>query len=248
MRAESFEQAIEWVNATPYALTAGLFSRSPARIAQARQDLEVGNLYINRGCTGAIVERHPFGGFKMSGLGGKAGGPHYLQQFADGVAVAENTLRSGFAPDVGLSEEDKGPTVKPSDASIENAASGTDLGLLFLRVSVGAFMLFGHGWPKLMGFSVKSAHFPDPLGVGSSMSLSLAIVGEVVAPLLIILGLFTRLASIPFVITMLVAAFMVHDGDPWSKKEFALLYALPALCLLFAGAGRYSLDTFWRSP
>ena len=248
MRAESFEQAIEWVNATPYALTAGLFSRSPARIAQARQDLEVGNLYINRGCTGAIVERHPFGGFKMSGLGGKAGGPHYLQQFADGVAVAENTLRSGFAPDVGLSEEDKGPTVKPSDASIENAASGTDLGLLFLRVSVGAFMLFGHGWPKLMGFSVKSAHFPDPLGVGSAMSLSLAIVGEVVAPLLIILGLFTRLASIPFVITMLVAAFMVHDGDPWSKKEFALLYALPALCLLFAGAGRYSLDMFWRTP
>ncbi|MBM65829.1 MAG: 1-pyrroline-5-carboxylate dehydrogenase [Myxococcales bacterium] len=246
MRAESYEQAIEWVNATPYALTAGLYSRSPARIAQARDQLEVGNLYINRGCTGAIVERHPFGGFKMSGLGGKAGGPDYLQQFADGVAVAENTLRSGFAPDVGLTKAPATPKADAGQGHEAKAAAGADLGLLFLRVSVGAFMLLGHGWPKLANFAAKSAHFPDPLGVGSSLSLSLAIVGEVLAPLLIILGLFTRLATVPLIITMVVAAVMVHGGDPWAKKEFALLYALPAIALLFTGAGRHSLDARWR--
>jgi len=246
MRAERFEQAIEWVNNTPYALTAGLYSRSPARIAQARAQIEAGNLYINRGCTGAIVERHPFGGFKMSGLGGKAGGPDYLQQFADGVAVAENTLRSGFAPDVGLTNGPVTPKADAGQGQEAKAGAGGDLGLLFLRVSIGAFMLLGHGWPKLANFAAKSAHFPDPLGVGNSLSLSLAIVGEVLAPLLIILGLFTRLATVPLIITMVVAAVVVHGGDPWAKKEFALLYALPAIALLFTGGGRYSLDARWR--
>lgn len=82
----------------PYALTGGVYSRSPAHIARAREDFRVGNLYINRGCTGAKVARQPFGGFKMSGIGSKAGGPDYLLQFLEPRTVTENTLRRGFAP------------------------------------------------------------------------------------------------------------------------------------------------------
>jgi RHH-type transcriptional regulator, proline utilization regulon repressor / proline dehydrogenase / delta 1-pyrroline-5-carboxylate dehydrogenase len=93
-----FARAIEIANDTEYALTGAVFSRSPANIELARREFRTGNLYINRGCTGAIVERHPFGGFKMSGIGSKAGGPDYLLQFMVPRNVVENTLRRGFAP------------------------------------------------------------------------------------------------------------------------------------------------------
>ena len=73
----------------------------PANIEAARRGFRVGNLYINRGCTGAIVERHPFGGFKLSGVGSKAGGPDYLLQFMVPRNVVENTMRRGFAPSDG---------------------------------------------------------------------------------------------------------------------------------------------------
>lgn len=98
LKAKSIDEAIEIANDSEYALTGGLFSRSPAHISRVRERLEVGNLYINRGITGALVERHPFGGFKLSGAGSKTGGSDYLLQFLDPVAVAENTLRRGFAP------------------------------------------------------------------------------------------------------------------------------------------------------
>ncbi len=98
LKAKSFDEALEIANATPYALTGGLFSRSPENIEKAKKVFRVGNLYINRGCTGAIVERHPFGGFKMSGVGSKAGGPDYLQQFLVPRNIVENTIRRGFAP------------------------------------------------------------------------------------------------------------------------------------------------------
>jgi RHH-type proline utilization regulon transcriptional repressor/proline dehydrogenase/delta 1-pyrroline-5-carboxylate dehydrogenase len=100
MRAADFAQAIQWANSTRYALTGGLFSRSPANIEQARRELRVGNLYINRSITGAMVGRQPFGGAAMSGLGTKAGGPDYLQHFMAPRVVTENTLRRGFAPPV----------------------------------------------------------------------------------------------------------------------------------------------------
>lgn len=103
MKARNFDEAIAWANATRYALTGGLFSRSPRHLERARQEFRVGNLYLNRGCTGAIVERQPFGGFKMSGIGSKAGGPDYLLQFMDPRTVTENTMRRGFAP---VSDED----------------------------------------------------------------------------------------------------------------------------------------------
>jgi RHH-type proline utilization regulon transcriptional repressor/proline dehydrogenase/delta 1-pyrroline-5-carboxylate dehydrogenase len=99
LKARDFDQALEIANDTAFALTGGLFSRSPENIARARQEYRVGNLYINRGCTGALVARHPFGGFKMSGVGSKAGGPDYLLQFMEPRSVSENTLRRGFAPE-----------------------------------------------------------------------------------------------------------------------------------------------------
>lgn len=98
MRAKDFDQAIEWANATRFALTGGVFSRSPGHLERCRREFRVGNLYINRGCTGAIVGRQPFGGFKMSGVGSKAGGPDYLLQFMDPRTVTENTMRRGFVP------------------------------------------------------------------------------------------------------------------------------------------------------
>jgi len=98
MRALDFEQAIQWANSTGYALTGGLFSRSPANIERAKGEFRTGNLYINRAITGAMVGRQPFGGAALSGLGTKAGGPDYLQHFMDLRVVTENTLRRGFAP------------------------------------------------------------------------------------------------------------------------------------------------------
>jgi RHH-type proline utilization regulon transcriptional repressor/proline dehydrogenase/delta 1-pyrroline-5-carboxylate dehydrogenase len=99
LRARDFEHALELANGTRYALTGGVYSRSPAHIEAARRGFRVGNLYINRGITGAIVGRQPFGGSRMSGAGTKAGGPDYLLQFLDPRAVSENTLRRGFAPE-----------------------------------------------------------------------------------------------------------------------------------------------------
>jgi len=98
LRAPNFRAAIDLANGTSYALTAGVFSRSPANLELARATLEAGNVYLNRGITGALVGRQPFGGYRMSGIGSKAGGPDYLLQFTLPRTVTENTLRRGFAP------------------------------------------------------------------------------------------------------------------------------------------------------
>ena len=98
IRAKDIDQALEFANGTEYALTGGVYSRSPANIEKIKIGFEVGNLYINRGITGAMVERHPFGGFKMSGAGSKTGGPDYLLNFVEPRVITENTLRRGFAP------------------------------------------------------------------------------------------------------------------------------------------------------
>jgi RHH-type proline utilization regulon transcriptional repressor/proline dehydrogenase/delta 1-pyrroline-5-carboxylate dehydrogenase len=96
IKARDLDHAFAIANASDYALTGGIFSRSPANVARAERELAVGNLYVNRGITGAIVERHPFGGFKMSGAGTKAGGRGYLENFLFPKVIAENTLRRGF--------------------------------------------------------------------------------------------------------------------------------------------------------
>jgi RHH-type proline utilization regulon transcriptional repressor/proline dehydrogenase/delta 1-pyrroline-5-carboxylate dehydrogenase len=98
MKARDFDHALEIANHSSYALTGGIFSRSPAHIEKARREFRVGNLYINRAITGAVVERQPFGGLKLSGIGSKAGGPDYLLQFLEPRTISENTLRHGFVP------------------------------------------------------------------------------------------------------------------------------------------------------
>ncbi len=98
IRTKDFQEALAVANGTNYALTGGLYSRTPSHIQQAQTEFEVGNLYINRTITGAIVARQPFGGFKLSGVGSKAGGPDYLLQFLEPRAVTENIQRQGFAP------------------------------------------------------------------------------------------------------------------------------------------------------
>jgi RHH-type proline utilization regulon transcriptional repressor/proline dehydrogenase/delta 1-pyrroline-5-carboxylate dehydrogenase len=98
IRAHDLDDAFRIANGTQYALTGGLFSRSPANLQRARRELLVGNLYLNRGVTGAMVGRQPFGGFKLSGIGSKAGGADYLLQFVLPRVVTENTMRRGFAP------------------------------------------------------------------------------------------------------------------------------------------------------
>ncbi|MEM8603404.1 MAG: aldehyde dehydrogenase family protein, partial [Cyanobacteria bacterium P01_H01_bin.121] len=95
--AQTFDEALAIANGTDYALTGGLYSRTPSHIEQVKESFEVGNLYINRGITGAIVARQPFGGFKLSGVGSKAGGPDYLLQFLEPRTITENVQRQGFA-------------------------------------------------------------------------------------------------------------------------------------------------------
>jgi RHH-type proline utilization regulon transcriptional repressor/proline dehydrogenase/delta 1-pyrroline-5-carboxylate dehydrogenase len=99
LKVRDLDEAIAVANGTDYALTAGFFSRSPANIERAKAQIEAGNVYINRSCTGAVVGRHPFGGFKMSGGGTKAGGIDYLLQFLVPRVVTENITRHGFAPE-----------------------------------------------------------------------------------------------------------------------------------------------------
>lgn len=98
LKAKDLDEAIAIANDVAYGLTGGVYSRSPANIERVKRELEVGNLYVNRGITGAMVDRHPFGGFKLSGVGSKTGGPDYLLQFLEPRCVTENTMRRGFAP------------------------------------------------------------------------------------------------------------------------------------------------------
>ncbi len=104
LKSKDLTDALQIANGTKYALTGGLFSRSPKNIARVKREFRVGNLYINRKITGALVDRQPFGGFKLSGIGSKAGGPDYLLQFVLPRTITENTLRRGFAPNMAESE------------------------------------------------------------------------------------------------------------------------------------------------
>mgnify|MGYP000524493393 CR=1 FL=1 len=115
------------------------------------------------------------------------------------------------------------------------------IGLLLLRLGFSGLMLT-HGIPKIERLFNSPVEFPDPLGIGALWSLLLTLLGEVVAPILIIIGLKSRYASIVALITMLVAAFVVHADDPFGQKEKALLYALGFLVVFLAGPGKFSID------
>ncbi|MFD2551130.1 DoxX family protein [Bizionia sediminis] len=121
-------------------------------------------------------------------------------------------------------------------------ANKLSLVLLLLRVTAGIFMLT-HGVGKFERLiSPEQIQFADPLGVGAAASLALTVFSEVFCSILLILGLGTRLAAIPLVITMLVAALIVHSNDGFGRQELGLLYAVIYITLLVLGAGKYSLD------
>ena len=117
----------------------------------------------------------------------------------------------------------------------------TAVGLLVLRLSFGCFMLV-HGWEKFSTFSQKAEVFPDPLGMGSQLSLILAIGAELGCSILLILGLATRLVSVPLAFTMFVALFFVHGSHPWEKQELAACYLAVYVSIMLLGPGKFSLD------
>lgn len=99
-----------------------------------------------------------------------------------------------------------------------------------------------HGWPKLESFSDKIDSFPDPIGIGSALSLILVIFAEFLCSIMIVLGVFTRVASIILLVTMAVAAFIVHAQDSLGHKELALIYFACYATILFVGSGKYSIN------
>lgn len=123
-----------------------------------------------------------------------------------------------------------------------NYSINLNLALLILRIAAGAFMLT-HGIGKFfMLFGSEAIQFPDPFGVGAVASLSLAVFSEVLCSIFLIFGIATRLSAIPLIITMLVAAFIVHAEDGFGKQELPLLYAVVYIVLAIAGSGKISVD------
>lgn len=126
-------------------------------------------------------------------------------------------------------------------------ATQVDVVLLILRIAVATLMLT-HGIPKLqMLFGGSEIQFPGVLGLSPAVSLALAVLAEVVGSVLIFIGLGTRLATIPLIITMLVAVFMIHANDPFANQELGLLYLLMYIPLLILGSGKFSIDKLLHS-
>lgn len=127
-------------------------------------------------------------------------------------------------------------------------------GLLALRLGIGLMMLIGHGIPKLQKFNDLKSVFPTPdffplNWMNSTVSLSATIAAEVLAPVLLIIGLVTRPAAFLLAFTMVVAVFHIHQGDPWflghgvtKAKELGLMYLIPMLVLIISGSGAWSAD------
>jgi len=116
-----------------------------------------------------------------------------------------------------------------------------DIGLAFFRISISAMMLT-HGLPKLQKLIAGDLEFADPIGIGAAPSLFLAVIGEFLCPILIIIGYKTRLVSIPAAITMIVAVFIVHAEDPFGTQEKALLFLVAFITIALLGPGRFSID------
>lgn len=118
----------------------------------------------------------------------------------------------------------------------------TDIGLLILRLCFGGTLLLNHGLQKLLNFQEMVAKFPDPLHITPKFSLGLAVFAEVVCAFLCVIGLFTRLAAIPVVISMVIIFLFIHGDDPFEKKELALMYMGAFSCMFFLGPGLLSID------
>lgn len=122
----------------------------------------------------------------------------------------------------------------------------TDLAALTIRIIFGGLMLVNHGWGKFDKITSGNIGFPDPLGIGSEISLYLAVFSEVICAALVTVGLFTRAATIPLLFTMGVAFFVVHGGDAFAEKESSFMYLLGYLAIIFIGPGKYSMDRAFR--
>lgn len=121
--------------------------------------------------------------------------------------------------------------------------ANVDFTSLILRLAAGSFMIYGHGAAKFSKFfSDEAIEFIDPFGISATATLGLVIFAEVICSALIILGLMTRYALIPLMLTMLYAIFVVHGEDPFQNKEIALLYFVIFIALMLLGPGKYSLD------
>ncbi|NIJ45264.1 putative oxidoreductase [Wenyingzhuangia heitensis] len=130
---------------------------------------------------------------------------------------------------------------------LSNKSWGSNFAVLILRVTFGATMLLGHGlgkWSNL--FSGKEIKFFDFFGIGATASLGLAVFAEVICSVLLILGLLTRLALIPLLVTMSVALFMVHSTDAFGVQEKSILYLAVYVVLFINGAGKYSMDALLK--
>ena len=127
--------------------------------------------------------------------------------------------------------------------SIKYSDNGISLGALLLRLAIGG-LLMTHGYHKLVNFASLSLKFADPLHIGSALTLGLAIFAEFFCAIFVLLGLFTRLACVPIIITMAFAVFYAHKGDFFNTGEKATLFLLSSTALLFIGPGKVSADKF----
>jgi putative oxidoreductase len=125
------------------------------------------------------------------------------------------------------------------------SANASDWASLILRLTLGLLML-NHGLPKLMNFMSGNMEFGDPIGIGVPASLALTVFAEFLCSILIAIGLWTRLALIPLIITMLVAVFIVHKNDGMAEMEHGLMYLLSYCALFLLGSGNYSIDAFLK--
>lgn len=121
-----------------------------------------------------------------------------------------------------------------------------DFGLLAFRLGFAGTLALGHGFGKLQDLLGGSSSFPDPLGIGAPASLALAMFAEFFCALAVVLGLMSRWASVPLVITFVVAFFLYHVGDPMQERELAFVYLVAFTGLLCTGPGRFSLDAWLR--
>ncbi len=122
------------------------------------------------------------------------------------------------------------------------SAQGVSVGLLILRVGISFSMIYLYGYPKLANFSEISSEFADPLGIGNSVSLGLVLFAEFFCSIFLILGLFVRLSSVPLIITMIVATWIINGGKGFIFQEKSFIYLIAYITLMIGGGGRFSID------
>lgn len=126
--------------------------------------------------------------------------------------------------------------------SPDTAYLSKDIAFLGFRVLVSLAMINTHGIKKVIYLQETIAHIPDPFGIGGELSTAMAILANIICPILVIMGLATRLAILPILGVTMIGFFIVHAADPWSVKDIPLIYSLAYMLIFFIGPGKYSLD------